>query len=72
MIAPEWVDTLLANRYGQAFAGYCERREQTRQAASDYLRRADTGQLDVIYRFGEDQVDIAELRLSSTEMNLPG
>lgn len=72
VIAPEWVDTLLANRYGQAFACYCERREQTRQAASDYLRRADTGQLDVIYRFGEDQVDIAELRLSSTEMNLPG
>lgn len=72
VIAPELVDTMLANRYGQAFASYCERREQTRQQADAYLKRADAGQLDVIYRFGEDQVDVAQLHLTESQITLPG
>ena len=72
VLAPALVETMLANRYGQAFAGYCQRREQTRSAAADYQQRAERGQLDVIYRFGEDQVDVGQLRLNTSELSLPG
>lgn len=72
VLAPALVETMLANRYGQAFAGYCQRREQTRSAAAAYQQRAERGQLDVIYRFGEDQVDVAQLRLNTSELSLPG
>lgn len=72
IIGPAKTEAMLAARYGQAFAGYCERREQTRTAAAAYIQRADRAELDVIYRFGEDQVDVRELQFGDREVSVPG
>ena len=59
------VESMLATRYADQFDEYLSKREATRSAAAAYAQRADSAQLDVIYRFGEALIDDADLIISS-------
>jgi acetoacetyl-[acyl-carrier protein] synthase len=72
VLSPDKVETMLSGRYGEAMADYRQRREQTRQAAADYANRADKGEVDVIYRFGESMIDESDLKLSPDGVHVPG
>ncbi|WP_461516965.1 beta-ketoacyl synthase [Porticoccus sp.] len=72
VVAPNRVEAMLSRRHGAEMNGYRTRREQTRKAAADYAARADQGQLDVVYRFGEPVIDEGEIRISPTGMRVPG
>ena len=65
-------EIMLAARYRDQYADYLSKREKTRAAAAAYADRADAGQLDVIYRFGEALIDEAQLKLSDKGVNIPG
>ena len=73
ILAPSVVDRMLRKRYGeQAFADYSARREQVRANAQAYDQRALVGQLDVIYHFGENMIDDAQLSISEQGIKVPG
>jgi acetoacetyl-[acyl-carrier protein] synthase len=65
-------ETMLAARHSDQYSGYVAKREKTRVAAAAYADRADAGQLDVIYRFGEALIDEAQLKLSDKGVSIPG
>jgi acetoacetyl-[acyl-carrier protein] synthase len=72
VLSPSRVEAMLAARYPDDFAGYAERRQQTRAKAEAYAQRADYAQLDVVYRFGEALVDEAGLSISEQGIDIPG
>jgi len=72
VVAPQKVEAMLARRYGDAMAQYQKQREKTREAAADYAARADRGQLDVIYRFGEPVIEENGIKITRQGMSVPG
>ncbi len=72
VVAPQKVEAMLARRYGDAMAQYQKQREKTREAAADYAARADRGQLDVIYRFGEPVIEENGIKITRQGMTVPG
>lgn len=73
VLAPVVVERMLARRYGDAaVAAYEERREQVRAEAQAYLQRADRGQFDTIYQFGEGLIDESAIRMEIDELWMPG
>ncbi len=72
VLSPRKVDSMLAARYGDKFQDYLLQREKTRAAAADYAERADAAELNVIYRFGDDLINDAEVTISRRELRLPG
>ncbi len=72
VLSPRKVDSMLAARYGDKFQDYLLQREKTRAAAANYAERADAAELNVIYRFGDDLINDAEVTISRRELRLPG
>jgi len=72
LVAPQRVEAMLARRHGDEMDAYRARREQTRKAAADYAERADRGQLDVIYRFGEPLIEESGIQITDQSMKVPG
>ncbi|WP_461482673.1 beta-ketoacyl synthase [Porticoccus sp.] len=72
VVAPQRVEAMLARRHGAEMEAYRSRREQTRVNAAAYAARADQGQLDVVYRFGEPVIDDSDIRISAAGMRVPG
>jgi acetoacetyl-[acyl-carrier protein] synthase len=72
VLSPRKVDSMLAARYGDKFQDYLLQREKTRAVAADYAERADAAELNVIYRFGDDLINDAEVTISRRELRLPG
>ncbi|MBF7730056.1 beta-ketoacyl synthase [Pseudomonas sp. N040] len=73
VLAPEVVERMLRKRYGaESFAAYCDRREHTRAAAQQYDQRALHGQFDILYNFGNDQIDDRQLRITPEKIQVPG
>lgn len=72
VLSPDKVDQMLAKRYGEQFADYQQRREQTRKAVVDYAERADRAELDIIYRFGEALIDQSSISISVDRIHVPG
>ncbi|SDT19149.1 acetoacetyl-[acyl-carrier protein] synthase [Halopseudomonas xinjiangensis] len=73
VLAPSVVERMLRKRHGEAtYNEYAARRETTRAAATAYDLRALKGQLDIIYNFGNDMIDDRELRITTTEIKVPG
>ncbi len=73
VLAPQVVERMLQKRYGSAaFADYTAQREHTRNAATQYEQRARVGQLDIIYNFGNDQIDDTQLELGVNQLRIPG
>lgn len=72
VVAPQKVEAMLARRYGDAMEQYQKQREKTREATADYAARADRGQLDVIYRFGEPVIEENGIKITRQGMSVPG
>lgn len=72
VVAPNRVEAMLSRRHGAEMDAYRTRREQTRQAAAAYAARADQGQLDVVYRFGEQVIEEKDIRITPKGMKVPG
>lgn len=73
VLAPRVVNAMLRKRHGaDAFAAYCERREQTREAAQRYDQQALKGQLDIIYNFGQDLIDHHAIAITPEQIRVPG
>ncbi|HEY6528549.1 MAG TPA: beta-ketoacyl synthase [Cellvibrionaceae bacterium] len=73
VIAPESTFGLLAKRYSQAtLASYEEKRSQTQQRAQDYFAAADKGDLQAIYRFGEELLHEEDLVFSAEGIRIKG
>ncbi|TNE81551.1 MAG: hypothetical protein EP334_02355 [Gammaproteobacteria bacterium] len=72
VVAPQKVEAMLARRHAGEMDAYRSRREQTRQVAADYAARADRGQLDVIYRFGESLIEEESIKITTQGMKVPG
>ncbi|SDU32803.1 acetoacetyl-[acyl-carrier protein] synthase [Pseudomonas pohangensis] len=73
VLAPCVAERMLRKRYGaERFAAYCARREQTRAAADAYDQRALHGQFDILYNFGNNQIDDQQLEMSAEQIQVPG
>ena len=73
VLAPQRVERMLLKRYGaERFATYCGKRQQTRVAASQYDQLALHGQFNIIYNFGNDQIDDQQLCMNSEQISVPG
>lgn len=73
VLAPRVVNAMLRKRYGtDAFAAYCQLREQTREAAQRYDQQALKGQLDIIYNFGQGLIDHHAIAITPEQIHVPG
>ncbi|HTN30235.1 MAG TPA: beta-ketoacyl synthase, partial [Pseudomonas sp.] len=73
VLAPHVVERMLRKRHGEAaFDAYLARREASRAAANAYDQQALRGQLDVLYRFGEDMIDEHALQIDDQRVQIPG
>ncbi|MBL4567613.1 MAG: beta-ketoacyl synthase [Porticoccus sp.] len=72
VLSPNKVEEMLSRRYGTEMSDYQQRREQTRRVAEDYARRANYGETEVVYRFGESLIDEDGISISSDGIHMPG
>ena len=72
VLSPSKVEEMLSSRYGAAMTDYQQRREQTRRAAEDYAHRADYGEVEVVYRFGDSLIDEDGIDISCDRIHMPG
>ena len=73
VLAPNVVERMLRKRYGaERFASYAAQRETTRAAALHYEQSARNGHLNIIYNFGNDQIDDQQLKLDAEQIQVPG
>jgi len=73
VLAPRVVESMLYKRHGQALMdAYQIKRQATIVKADAYNERALKGDFDIIYNFGKDMIDDADLDLSSKGIHIPG
>jgi acetoacetyl-[acyl-carrier protein] synthase len=73
LLAPQVAERMLRKRYGaERFARYLAQREQTRAAAEAYDQQALLGQLQIIYNFGQDQIDDQGIQMDAEQIHVPG
>ena len=65
-------EAMLARRYSHEWTDYNRRREIVRERALSYETRADRGELNVIYRFGEETFADEELNITPDGLSVPG
>lgn len=71
VLSPTRTELMLKSRYTEKFTDYLSRRKATRIAAQAYADRADAGDLNVIYRFGESLIDETEIVIDRKGVKLP-
>ncbi|GAB1259556.1 beta-ketoacyl synthase [Aurantivibrio plasticivorans] len=72
VLSASYTESMLAKRFGKkAYSEYANRREGTREVAQQYVEKANLGQLDAIYRFGEGMIDESEIQFGDQEMSIP-
>lgn len=73
VLSPEKTEAMLAKRYGSdAMTEYYKKRGPVLAASEAYLDRADRGDFAPIYRFGDDQIDTADIEISQTRIKVAG
>lgn len=73
IVAPDATLDMLAKRHGSAtLAHWKTKLSQQQQQAKSYDQAALTGDLKVIYRFGEGMIDEHELAISEQSIRVPG
>ncbi|CAH9060696.1 Beta-ketoacyl-[acyl-carrier-protein] synthase FabY [Pseudoalteromonas holothuriae] len=73
VFSPKQTMRLLAKRYSDdLFTDYNSKLECTVQAQLRYQHAADLGQYELIYRFGEGQIDESELLIDKESLTIPG
>mgnify|MGYP000381746701 CR=1 FL=1 len=73
VLSPNVTEKMLAKRYGHdAMLVYKAKREVTRKLAKKYDESASKGDLQVIYRFGEEMIDETKIDLNNETLAMPG
>jgi acetoacetyl-[acyl-carrier protein] synthase len=72
LLSADRTETMLAKRHSHVWSEYQQRREAVRAQARAYEARADQGDLQVIYRFGEGMMEGEDLAISATEVAVGG
>ena len=72
VLSADKTNSMLKQKYGNEFEPYALLREVTRANAAEYKSRADNGNLDVIYRFGESLIDENRVKITKNGMSIPG
>ncbi|WP_339721937.1 beta-ketoacyl synthase [uncultured Paraglaciecola sp.] len=73
VLSPNIVEGMLAKKYSAAdIASYEARREQVRENANVYDHKANQGQFDTIYHFGQDLIDENNIQMTNEEIRVPG
>ena len=72
VLSPDKTNEMALKRHGGSKKKYLQRREKTRTSALQYAHRADLGELDVIYKFGEATIDEREVRITKNGISIPG
>lgn len=70
VLSPKIVQAMLEKRYGeQQMAAYATKREQTRSAAAAYDLAASQGDLNIIYNFGKNIIDDADISIDQSGLS---
>lgn len=73
VFSPAVAERMMKKRHGtEAFTDYLLRREETRDRVEAYDLSANAGDLQTIYRFGEDMIDESEIAIASDSVSIPG
>ncbi len=73
VLAPHIVENMMAKRYGDVAMGdYHSRREGVRSQAAAYEESALQGNLNTIYKFGENMIDEADIIVTKDSVKMPG
>ncbi|WP_105168099.1 beta-ketoacyl synthase [Pseudoalteromonas sp. T1lg23B] len=73
VFSPKQTMRLLEKRYSEGvFTEYQNKLSNTKQAQAQYQHAADLGQYELIYRFGEGQIDESGLLISKDSLTIPG
>lgn len=73
VLSPQQTEAMLETRYGaEDMANYRQKRTDSIAASDAYIARADCGEYAPIYRFGEDQIQEADIEMSETQVTIRG
>lgn len=73
LLSPNITLAMMEKRHGaEAMTGYNEKLNTTVAAQQAYQAKADNGEYELIYRFGDGLIDENDLTLSQTSLNMPG
>ena len=73
VLSPDVVSAMLGKRYGKsAMVEYAKRNDTVTEQASAYHQQALRGELNPVYRFGEDVIDDDGITVTSSSITLAG
>ena len=73
VLAPQVVEHMLRKRYGeQAYSAYQKREEAVAAHAQQYNEAALQGDLQAVYKFGENMIDENQIELDAQQLRVPG
>ena len=73
VISPDAVDRYLAKKYSaSSLSEYRSKGEETQRNAEAYLNKANSGDLNAIYEFGNNLIDEDNINIDQQEMSIPG
>jgi len=72
LLSPAVTLTMLEKRHGsEVFKAYLEKTEQVMQAQKVYQDKADNGEFDLIYRFGNGMIEESDIVITKENMSIP-
>ena len=72
LFSPSVTLSMLEKRYGtEVFNAYIDKTEQVTQAQKVYQEKADNGEFDLIYRFGNGMIEESDIVMTKESMNIP-
>ena len=72
VLSPHIVNEMLQRRHSKDYEGYLFRRDEVKNAAAEYAEQADTGQLGVIYRYGEPLLNEKDIFINREGVTISG
>lgn len=72
LFSPSVTLSMLEKRYGtEVFKAYIDKTESVTQAQKVYQDKADNGEFDLIYRFGDGMIEESDIVMTKESMNIP-
>lgn len=73
VLSPQVVEQMLIKRHGKKiYSDFLSKQESTVEQAKAYDQAAQRGDLNVVYKFGENMIDENQIELDSTQIKIPG
>lgn len=72
LFSPSVTLSMIEKRYGKdVFNAYIDKTEKVLEAQKVYQEKADNGEFDLIYRFGEGMIEESDIVLTKDSMSIP-